>query len=263
MKNKYPNFLFVIALLFALVAINTTGGRDVIRRFVFDVSRPILVSANFFFYNCVSGVRRFADVVEGYKEHESLKQEVQDLRFQLVRFEEVKKENERLKALVNFQKDNELAGISAEIIGRDMSAFSDHIILNQGKADGVNMGTVLISHEGLVGHVVSVGEHHARALLMTDIKARVCVVVQESREAGVVEGTPGGLLKLKHLNINSSIKVGDVVVTSGFGDIYPKGIPVGKVAIIATEKNNLSLYALVKPFVDFSKLEEVLCLRNK
>ena len=69
-------------------------------------------------------------------------------------------------------------------------------------------------------------------------------------------------LKMSYLNLTSNAKVGDTVITSGFGGIYPKGIPIGIISIIGTEKNGLHLFAKIKPFVDFSKLEEVLCLKK-
>jgi len=136
------------------------------------------------------------------------------------------------------------------------------IIINRGKEDSVDVGTTLISYDGLVGHAIFVGKNHAKCLLITDVKARVCAISQESRDAGIIEGTATHLLKLKHLDMNAKIAIGDVVITSGFGGIFPKGIPIGVVEMIGTETDNLYLYALVKPYTNFSKLEEVLCLKN-
>ena len=67
---------------------------------------------------------------------------------------------------------------------------------------------------------------------------------------------------MKYLDINSKSKIGDTVITSGLGGIYPKGIPIGTITSISTDTNGLHLVALIKPFVDFSKLEEVLCLKK-
>jgi rod shape-determining protein MreC len=263
MRNKYLNVLFFIGLIVILIVINNTAAKDIIRVSVLDVSEGVLSSVNFFFSNFTSGLSKIKESVTVYKEKERLEIEVADLKSKLIQFNEVKSENERLRALLQFQSQNDLNGVSAQVIGRDMSAFSDFIILNRGKQDGVDVGTVIISHQGLVGHVVSAGQSHARAILLSDTKARVSAIVQETREAGIIEGTPTGFLKLRHLEISSSVKVGDIVVTSGFGDIYPKGIPVGRIEVISNDHNNMSVFALVKPYVDFSTIEEIVCLKSK
>ncbi len=263
MRNQHLNVLFLVGLIAILIIINNTSTKDVIRTSVLDTVEGLLSSVNYFFFNFASGLDKIKGSIEVYKEKERLELETADLKARLIQFNEFKSENERLRALLQFQAANSLDGVSAQVIGRDMSSFSDFVIVNRGKKDGVDVGTVLISHQGLVGHVVSAGENHARALLLSDTKARVPALVQETREAGIVEGTPTAFLKLRYLATTSSVKVGDVVVTSGFGDIYPKGIPIGKIEVIATEPNNMSVFALVRPYVDFSKLEEILCLRNK
>jgi len=262
MRDKYLKVLMFITVIAILIVVNTTQCKNVIRVTVLDVSHTVMTSAHFLFYNFASGIYKLTDFVQVYREREQLNREISDLRFKLIQYDESKEENKRLRLLLNFQEKNELQGISAQVIGRDMSPFSDYIVINRGKSDYVDIGMVLISHEGLVGHIISAGMNHARAMLVGDMKARVCAIVQDTREAGIIEGTPTNLLKLRHLNIASTVKVGDTIITSGFGDIYPKGIPIGRVEMIATEKNNLSLYALIRPFVDFSKLEEVLCLKK-
>ncbi|MBN1493900.1 MAG: rod shape-determining protein MreC [Candidatus Omnitrophica bacterium] len=263
MRNKYVNALFFIALIAILLVINTTNAKDAIRTTALDISEGFLSTANFLFFNFSSGITKLKESVDVYKEREHLRLENSRLKTQLIKFEEMSRENERLRSLLNFEGQIDFGGISAQVIGRDMSPFSDFIIINRGKKDNIDIGTVLMSHEGLVGHVVSAGENHARAILLSDNKARVSAIIQDTREAGILEGTPMSLLKLKRLDITSSVKVGDVVITSGFGDIYPKGIPIGRVEQIGNESNNLSLYALVRPFVEFAKLEEVLCLRKE
>lgn len=263
MHNKYLNIIFFVGVIAILLVINTSNAQNVIRSSILDTSEGVLSSANFIFYNFANGITKMKDSVDLYKEKERLSVEVAELRSKVIQFDEITRENERLRLLLDFEAQNDFDGVSAQVIGRDMSPFNDFVIINKGTKDGVDVGVVLISHEGLVGHVVSAGDHHARAILLSDSKARVSAIVQDTREAGILEGTPMSLLKLKHLDISSTVKVGDIIVTSGFGDIYPKGIPVGRVETIGNERNKLSLYALVSPFVEFSKLEEVLCLKNE
>ena len=167
-----------------------------------------------------------------------------------------------------FETETSFKESTAKFIGRDLQAISDVIILDRGKTDGIDIGTVLISHKGLVGHVILAGRTHAKVLLISDIKARVSAMVQETRDVGIIEGTPTTLLRLKNVTMDATMKIGDVVITSGFGDIFPKGIPIGVIEMIGTEPSNLYLYALVRPFVNFFEarrsfmLEERLVMRD-
>lgn len=263
MQSKYAKAVGIVLLIVFLVVINNTAIKETIRTSCLDLSRGILSATHFVFYNFTTGLSKLGDLTRIYGERDRLRRRVAALEYDLIEYEEVKRENSRLKALLDLKAHNELTGISAEVVGRDMSPYTNYIIINRGTSDGVGEGTVLINHEGLVGQVVSAGQYHARAMLITDEKERVCVMTQESREAGILEGTSSSLLKMRHLDVTAHIAIGDVVVTSGFGDVFPKGIPVGTVEMIATESNNISLYAVVKPFADVSKLEEVLCLKKE
>ena len=261
-KDKFLKIFYLILFLAFLIFINNTNLQTNIRVWFLDASQKFLATTHFLFFHFSGGLEKIGELVDVYREKEKLNQEVSELKLKLIRYEEAKIENERLRALLQFQSKNQLEGKSAQIIGRDLQAISDVVIINQGKKDGVDVGTVLISHEGLVGHVIIAGENHAKALLITDVKTRVSAVSQETRDVGIIEGTPTHLLKFKNVNMNATLKIGDIVITSGFGDIFPKGIPIGRVEMIGTEQDNLYLYALVKPFVNFSKLEEVLCLET-
>ena len=83
---------------------------------------------------------------------------------------------------------------------------------------------------------------------------------ERTRDVGLIEGLGSSNLKMTYLDRNSDTQVGDVILSSGLGGIYPKGIPIGKVELVGGDKDHASLFAMVKPFVSFSKLEEVLCV---
>ena len=189
-----------------------------------------------------------------------LERELEHLRGDIASLSELKQENERLGALLNLKGSRFPSAIAARVIARDPSHWSQFIIINKGMKDGIRVDMALIDPHGLVGRVVAAGPHSARAILLTDRQSRVSALNERTRDAGLVEGTGGFMLKMTYLDPNSKLEVGDQIVSSGLGGIYTKGILIGRVEIVGEEKNHLTLYALVEPFVSFSKLEEVLCV---
>ena len=100
----------------------------------------------------------------------------------------------------------------------------------------------------------------SRVITLLDPESRVSALFQDSRDLGVVEGDGSSFLRVTHIDRESAIKVGDPVISSGFGQVYPKGISVGVVEMVGMEKDGLELFAIAKPHVNFSKLEEILCV---
>lgn len=179
---------------------------------------------------------------------------------QLSQYKEIEQENARLRALLNFKKVSSSKFIAAGIIARDSSNFSDTVVINQGHKQKINPDTVVVAEAGLVGRVYESSSSMSRVILITDPNSRISAVLSRSRQIGVVYGTSSNLCKLRYLPLTTDILVGDKIVTSGFSDIYPKGILIGKVVKIAKEPGGLSLSAIVAPAVNFTSLEEVLCI---
>ena len=148
----------------------------------------------------------------------------------------------------------------SKIIFRGLSFWEKNVVIDKGAKQGVQKDMSIVTSQGLVGRVISVSGSTANIILLTDYSSKVSVVGQESRDIGLLCGEGKKMLRITYLDLASTLKVGDTVVTSGMGGIYPKGIPVGKVESVGKDKDGLHLYAMVSPFVDFSKLEEVLCL---
>ncbi len=179
---------------------------------------------------------------------------------QLSQYKEIEQENARLRALLNFKKASLPRLIAAGIIARDSSNFSDTIVISQGCKSKINSDTVVVAEAGLVGRVYESSSSMSRVMLITDPNSRVSAIVSRSRQIGVVYGTSSNLCELRYLPLATDILVGDEIVTSGFSDIYPKGILIGRVVKIVREPRGLSLLAVVAPAVNFTSLEEVLCI---
>jgi len=204
---------------------------------------------------------KFREFGKVHEENEKLKSELAEVKKKFVNQTEFLKENERLRDLLGFQREVDSEAVPARVIARDLTYWSRWVVLDKGTKDGVFPGMILVSPQGLAGRVISVGKNIARAILIIDGESRVSVTIQTTRDTGLLEGKGDEPLSIKLLSLNSELKAGDAVVTSGLGGSYPKGIPVGSIQAISVDADGLHLNAIVKPFSDFNKLEEVLCLK--
>ena len=132
--------------------------------------------------------------------------------------------------------------------------------MNQGENDGVAKDMAVATSEGVVGRVIEVSRNTAKVLLITDANSAVDVIVQRSRAQGILEGKIEETCILKYVQKSEEVQVGDRVITSGLGGIFPKGLVVGTVTKVDRKRPGIFQYIEVTPAVDLSKLEEVLIL---
>ncbi len=141
---------------------------------------------------------------------------------------------------------------------------AENLTVNRGRADGVAQQMPVIVPDGLVGRVVQVRAGASVVQLLNDPTSTVGAVVQRTRTAGLVEGEPGGGLRFKFMaRDGTGVAAGDLIVTSGLGTLFPKGIPVGRVTAIEDKGSALFHFAVLVPVVDFARVEEVLVLTGQ
>ena len=198
-----------------------------------------------------------------FRENIKLKREMSALKQKMNAAEEAIQENRRLKGILAFKQDSSLPLLPAKIIARDPDNWSSAIIIDKGRQDGVRPSMAVVSVGGLVGKVLESGKSTSKVMLLTDPNLSVSSMLQRSREEGLVSGTLGKLLIMRYLSADIDIKVSDVVITSGLSRIYPKGIIIGKVAQVGAQSSGSSSFAMVKPQVNFSSLEEVMVVTQQ
>ena len=152
--------------------------------------------------------------------------------------------------------------VAAKVIARDPSNWDKSIIINKGLDHGIERKEPVVSYGGVVGFVFECFPQQSKIMLLNDSNSRVGVIVQRTRDLGVVEGQSTDVLFLKYIQRTADIKPGDILISSGMGQIYPKGIKVGEIVKVFEEKFSLYKLAEVKPDVDFGKLEEVLVINR-
>lgn len=193
-------------------------------------------------------------------QNEILKKEIGILRQKLIEFDDVVLENGRLNALFDFKQKTSYKVIAARVIGSSADDWSSVVIIDKGRSQGIKSGYVTVGYKGLIGRVIEAGSGTSKVMLINDPNLSVSAVVQRSRQEGLVSGSLSGSLVMRYLPLESDIGISDTVITSGLSQVYPKGIPIGKVVSVGYEFSGLSRYALLKPFVELSHLEEVLVI---
>jgi rod shape-determining protein MreC len=167
---------------------------------------------------------------------------------------------QRLGSLLEFKEQFVPHTVAARVMGRDSTNWYSSIILNKGDRDGIRPEMGVMTSAGIVGRVVKTGPFSSIVLLVTDPHNAITGIIQRSRDEGIVEGTFQGRARIKYLPLLASIRVGDIVVTSGLTGGFPRGIVIGTVLTMQKEEGELFQSAEIAPQADLSKLEEVLII---
>ena len=158
-------------------------------------------------------------------------------------------ENKALRRVMNVTAEPAVSFTTARVIGDQVGAFVRSVLVNAGRADGVARGQAALTSEGLAGRVAEAGARTARVLLVTDMNSRIPVLVGEARERAVLAGDNTGQPHLVYLGRQARLTLGERVVTSGHGGVFPPGLPIGTVASLEEG------VVRVQPFVDWSAME--------
>ena len=218
-------------------------------------------------YNINSRVKETVDFFLNFSEvkleNEQLKQKNAELANELIEYESLKDEVERLREALNFTESRSNYNyVGVNIIGYSGSSLSDGYIIDKGSNDGIAKNMVVVSYKGLVGKVTKVSSNFAVVQSILNENIAVAVMDQQTRDAtGVLQGLSDkkdtNMTVVYNLPIDSDVKEGDIIITSGLGKIYPKEIPVGTVVSVQVDNVKVMKSAVVEPFVNFNKLEEL------
>ena len=167
---------------------------------------------------------------------------------------------ERLQELLEVKSEVPRQLLSAQVAGLDPSGWSKTIVINRGSRDGVTKGMAVIAPGGVVGHVIKCFDWSAQVLLVIDRSSAIDALVQRTRFRGIVEGETDETCRLKYVVRKADVKIGDTVISSGLDGLFPKGLPVGTVSDISRPTSGLFQEVKVRPFVNFTKLEDVLVI---
>lgn len=192
-----------------------------------------------------------------------LERERDALGAEIVRLREIEGEYVLLREQLGYQQAHpQLDLLPAEVVGYDPTNLLRFLIINKGRQDGVQAEMTVVTPRGLVGRITTVGPNWARVLLITDVSSSVNAMVQRSRTTGVVQGLIGGRLVMRYIPQGESVQVGDLILTSGLGGNFPKGLLIGRVTEVRQKDIEMFQEAEVQSAVNFNRLEQVMIVRN-
>ena len=260
--------LLLLVLPFVFYVSNSKAPRDhnVVDRVVVFISAPVQWLVVGTLDGIRSGWNRYVALVGVEAENERLREKVDRLEAELAARRELVHENERLRLLVGLDERNPDVDMQyARVIATAPTPLFRSVRVDRGSDDGVEAGDPVMTHQGIVGRVAAVSRHHADVMLMVDANSSTDVLVRRTRVRARVRGMGGDnrvAMRVKYLARTADVRPGDVLITSGIGGTFPKGLRVG--TIVSVQRRRFGLYqkARVEPSVDFARLESVMVLAS-
>lgn len=252
----------VIGGALGLFALNARAPRELTRveALILQVTAPAQAMVASVYRWGQDRVGDYIALVDVRRENLRLQEEVRVLRERIHSAREADLENRRLRRLLNLGERVRLSYRPARVIAYDPMSQYRTIRIDRGTEGGVLRGQAVVTDEGVVGRVLRAWAHHADVILITDTRSAVDSFIQRNRAQGVVEGTGQGACRMKYLLRGSDVREGDVIVTSGFDGLFPRGLAIGIVRGGEPRGFGVSQETEVIPFVDLSRVEEVLVL---
>jgi len=190
-------------------------------------------------------------LVTAYEENKNLQQDKERLLHWQSVARALEAENKALRAQLNYVPGPQASYVSARVIADTGGAFAHSLLLNIGHQPGVDKGHAVVTGDGLIGRVAGVGGRATRVLLISDLNSRIPVLIEATRTRAILAGNNSNRPRLIHLAPGATVSLGDRIVTSGHGGVFPVGLPVGLVD--AVNEGGIS----VLPFVPRDRLEYV------
>lgn len=191
-----------------------------------------------------------------------LQQENDELRARNVELEESEQTAQRLQALLDLRDANSLQSTAARIISGASDSWSSTVTIDKGTSSGLSVGMPVTSSSGVIGQIVECGATTSTVRLLTDENSSISAMVQSSRAQGMLVGSATGEVSLTLVRTSQDVSVGDVVITSGLGGVFPKGLPVGQVTSVENNPGDLYLDIVVELYARTESSEEVLVITS-
>lgn len=261
--QQYRFYLFLLLfLLIPILSIDSTqrAPRDYrfYDRIALAITTPFQIAIHWTLDSAVHFYENYVALWKTRSENQKLVDENRKLVNTIVNLRELEQENLRLRQLLQFKETYKLDAVVARMIASDVSSEFRAIRINRGKADGLEPNMAVMNSEGVIGRVLRVSESTSDVVTLLDPLSAVDSYIMRSRARGIVEGLTDALCQLKFALRVDDIQPGDILLSSGLGGSFPKGVPVGTVIKVTRKSFGITQKVEVKPSVDFSKIEEVL-----
>jgi len=271
-RRAQSGFVRPLAILFVLSTVLLLARNTDPVRAVATFGTELLVPVQRVLADAGIAVSSFTQAVSEIQtlrdDNTTLRAEVDRLTIENVRLREAAVAAQQAAKLSDVAKTIPFESVPATVIARDPSNILAALVLGVGTNDGIKVGHVVVSDQGLVGRVSEAGPSYSKVLLITDPSSTLSALVQGSRATGIVRGQYGDALIMDWILQTENVKPGDVVVTAGLGlgeefrSLYPKGLVVGKVLQLQQAEAAAYQRAIIAPAVDVRRLEHVLVVKT-
>ncbi len=270
-RKKPIIVIFVFVVVVSVLLITSAVNRKNVT-FLDNISNVTIKPIARFFGNISNSVGDFFNYFES---KQGLVESVNELTYKNNLLEQknaslasLETENERLRTLLELkEKYPEFQTTAASVIAKDGANYGRFITIDKGSESGIEVNQAVISQNGLVGLVFEAGHGWSKIQTILDPSTSAGCRITRTGDVSVAEGDNSlindGMLKMLYISKQFTILEGDIVETSGLGEIYPRGIPIGKIKEIKISENENSQYATIVPIVDFSNIQEVLVITAK
>lgn len=269
LKNKLAATVIVLSVTFLGLIIYSVKRENI--TFVENGIGVALNPVQKVAYTVTGNIRDFWDFATSFSKVKSENEELKKRNNELEKIEkenkDLKSENERLQEMLNFKTERNEEYIGAHIV--DKANGLEIYAIDKGEKDGIKPGMVVVTSSGLFGKVAEVGSNWSKVYSLLNENISVAAMIDRTKETtGIVRGyrdaNNKSVAKVYNLPIDSEVKEGDdVMITSGEGQIYPKGLKIGKVLAIEEDRGKVMKIATIEPCVNFSKLEEIFVIVPK
>lgn len=191
-----------------------------------------------------------------------LEEENEQLKAQVAKLSEYEQQATTLTELLQLRNQYSLTSTAARVTGQSSDSWTSTITIDKGSSAGLAVGMPVTSSNGVIGQVSECGPSSATVRLITDENSGVSAMVQSSRAQGQIVGSPDGSLRMTLVRSDQKVAVGDTVVTSGLGGVYPKGLPIGTVTNVTKTSGSMYYDITVEPLTVIDNLEEVLVITS-
>ena len=268
---KSKNFKILLIAIFCVLGImlysaSTSGQQNFITAITSFITSPIQKLSAIIAGGANDFGDSFTDIETIRAQNDILIQKSRELQAQMVDYEEMRQENERLRALLGIKEENpDFEFASATVISRDSTDSYSSFIIDKGSMDDISYLDPVITEDGLVGYVSQVGPISSRVTTILSPATDIGAIDRRTLDGGVLGGdlemAKNGCTKLSYLQRDRDVTSGDLIVTSGLGGIYPKNLIIGEVMEIQAEAQDISLYAVIKPYANISECTNVFVIR--
>ena len=215
----------------------------------------------------VDGIREmwgdYVALLDVREDNDRLRSRLAELEESNLQYREALVASGHLQQIVSMRDDFEIPMLPSEVVGLDVMPWFRSVLVDRGRAHGVRAGNPVITTEGVVGLVTATSRHAAKTMLLLDRQSAIDGIVQRSRARGIVRGRGTDQLAFEFVVRGGDVKVGDIVITSGLGGVYPKGLRVGEVEELLDPAGGLLQTATLRPAVDFGRLEQVFVMMRR